>query len=187
MPKSAVVDWLRLPNVAIASDSMPIVGEFSWDTPYEELPNSHPRGAGCFAKALRLGRENGIPLMQTVAQISYNSARPLGKMGLTAMQERGRLQEGMVADVTIFQPEEVTDNATYAKGTLPSTGIPYVLVNGTVVVENSVVLKGANPGQPIRFEPEPSRFEPIREDKWKHIYTVSGAEFGGTDPFGCGH
>ncbi len=34
----------------------------SWDTPYEELPNSHPRGAGCFAKALRLGRENGIPL-----------------------------------------------------------------------------------------------------------------------------
>ena len=55
------------------------------------------------------------------------------------------------------------------------------------VVENSVVLKGANPGQAIRFEPEPSRFEPISEDKWKHIYTVSGVEFGGTDPFGCGH
>jgi N-acyl-D-glutamate deacylase len=93
----------------------------------------------------------------------------------------------MIADISIFQPEEVTDNATYAKGTLPSTGIPFVLVNGTVVVENSVVLKGANPGQAIRFAPEPSRFEPIREDKWKHIYTVSGVEFGGTDPFGCGH
>ena len=47
MPQSAVVDWLRLPNVAIGSDTIAIFGEFPWDTPYEELPNSHPRGAGC--------------------------------------------------------------------------------------------------------------------------------------------
>jgi hypothetical protein len=31
---------------------------------------------------------------------------------------------------------------------------------------------------------ERSRFEPISEDKWGHIYTVSGAVFGSTDPFG---
>ena len=187
MPQSAVVDWLRLPNVALGSDTIPIIGEFPWDTPYEELPNSHPRGAGCFAKALRLGRENGIPLMQSVAQTSYNSARPLGKMGLTAMQQRGRMQEGMIADITIFDPETVADQATYAKGTVPSTGIPYVLVNGTVVVKDSAVLEGVNAGQPIRFDPDPSRFEPLSAEKWRHIYTVSGCEFGGTDVFGCGH
>ena len=125
--------------------------------------------------------------MQSVAQTSYNSARPLGKMGLTAMQQRGRMQEGMIADITIFDPETVADQATYAKGTVPSTGIPYVLVNGTVVVKDSAVLEGVNAGQPIRFDPEPSRFEPLSAEKWRHIYTVSGCEFGGTDVFGCGH
>ncbi len=187
MPKSTIVDWLRLPGVALASDSMPIPGDFAPDTPFDELPNSHPRLSGCYAKALRLGRENGIPLMQTIAQTSYNSALPFGKMGLKAMQERGRMQEGMVADITIFDPETVTDHATYAKGTAPSTGIPYVLVNGGVVVRDSQVQLDATPGQAIRFEPGPSRFEPIREDAWKHAYTVAGAEFGGTDVLGCGH
>lgn len=186
MPESAVVEWLKLPGVAIASDTMPIWGDYGWDTPYEDLPNSHPRGAGAFAKAFRLGRENGIPLMQTVAQTSYNSALPFSRMGLKAIQERGRMQEGMVADITIFDPDKITENSTYAKASLPSTGIPYVIVNGTVVVKDSEVLKGVTPGQPIRFQPEQSRFEPLVEEKWKHIYTVSGAEFGGTDPLGKG-
>ena len=70
MPPEAIVDWLKLPDVAIASDTVPVLGDIPWDTPYEDLPNSHPRGAGSFAKALRMGRENGIPLMQTVAQSS---------------------------------------------------------------------------------------------------------------------
>ena len=96
------------------------------------------------------------------------------------------MQEGMVADITIFHPDEITNNSTYAKASIPSTGIPHVIVNGTVVVKDSEVLKGVTPGQPIRFDPEQSRFEPLVEEKWKHIYTVSGAEFGGTDPIGKG-
>ena len=186
MPESAVVEWLKLPGVTIGTDTMPIFDDsITWDTPYENLPNSHPRGAGSCGKTLRLGRENDIPLMQSLAQLSYNSAKPLGEMGLKAMQERGRMQVGKVADITIFDPETVTDNATYAKGTLPTTGMPYVLVNGTIVVKDSRVLKDVNPGQPIRFEPQDkSRFEPLRVDAWNHIYTVSAVEFGGTEPFG---
>jgi hypothetical protein len=114
------------------------------------------RAAGSFAEALRLARENNIPLMQIIAMTSYNSAAPLGRMGLTSMQKRGRLQEGMIADITVFDPETVTDKATYAKGTLPSEGIPYVVVNGTLVVKDSKVLRGVKPGQPIRFEAEES-------------------------------
>ena len=84
-----------------------------------------------------------------------------------------------------WTPRRCTTNATYAKGTLPTSGIPYVLVNGTIVVKDSKVLKDVNPGQPIRFEPQDkSRFEPLRVDAWKHIYTVSAVEFGGTEPFG---
>lgn len=186
MPESAIVDWLRLPGVTIGTDTMPIIDDtVTWDTPYESLPNSHPRGAGSCGKVLRLGREYDIPLMQSLAQLSYNSAKPLGDMGLKAMQGRGRMQVGKIADIAIFDPENVTDNATYAKGTLPTSGIPYVLVNGTIVVKDSKVLKGVNPGQPIRFEPEAkSRFEPISVEAWKYIYTVSAVEFGGTEPFG---
>jgi len=60
------------------------------------------------------------------------------------------MQVGMDADITIFDPDKVTDNSTNAMGALPSTGIPYVLVNGTVVVKDSKVLKDVYPGQPIR-------------------------------------
>jgi N-acyl-D-aspartate/D-glutamate deacylase len=73
-------------------------------------------------------------------------------MGLKAMQVRGRMQEGMVADITLFDPETVTDNATYAKGTWPSTGIPHVIVNGIVVMGDSKPFKRFDTGQPIRFE-----------------------------------
>ena len=79
------------------------------------------------------------------------------------MQVRGRMQKGMVADITIFDPETVTDNSTYEKGTLPSTGIPHVLVNGILVMKDQEPLKGVNPGQPIRFEPVESRFEPLSQ------------------------
>ncbi len=183
MPPEAVTDWLKMPGVAIASDTMPIAGDgFAWDTPYEDLPNSHPRGAGSFARALRMGRENGIPLMQSLAQTSWNSARPLSELGLKSMQERGRMQEGMVADITIFNPETVKDNATYEKGTLPSEGIPYVIVNGTVVVDDSEVLKDVNPGQPIRFEPQESLLQPVDVAAWTQTYYDVPQDFGGGVP-----
>jgi cytosine/adenosine deaminase-related metal-dependent hydrolase len=183
MPPEAIVDWLRLPDVAIGSDTMPIIGDdITWDTPFEDLPNSHPRGAGSCARTLRMGRENGIPLMQSLAQLSWNTARPLGALGLKAMQERGRMQEGMVADITVFNPETVTDNATYARGTLPSSGIPYVIVNGTVVVDASEVLRDVNPGQPIRFDPVESRFEPLDPGAWTTTFYTVPVDFGGGVP-----
>jgi hypothetical protein len=184
MPESSVIDWLRLPGVSVVTDGMPMVPDdhLAWDTRYEELPNTHPRAAGSYAKALRLARENSIPLMQVVAMTSYNSAAPLGRLGLKAMQERGRLQTGMVADITIFDPETVTDKATYEKGTLPSEGIPYVIVNGTIVVKDSKVLEGVNPGQPIRFEREKSRFEPITLESWGHTFYAAPIDFGGGVP-----
>ena len=185
MPESAIINWLRLPGVSLVTDSMPMVPDdnLSWDTPYDKLPNAHPRGSGTYAKAIRLARENNIPLMQIVAMSSYNSAAPLGKMGLKAMQERGRMQEGMVADITIFDPEKVTDNATYKKGTLPSTGIPYVVVSGTIVVKDSKVLKDVNPGQPIRYEPEAKgRFVPLSVEEWMQTFYASPVDFGGGLP-----
>ncbi len=183
MPEEHIVNWLKMPGVAVASDTMPIMDPaITWDTPFDKLPNSHPRGAGSFARALRMGREHNIPLMQTISQLSYNSARPLGLTGLKAMQERGRIQKGMVADITIFNPKTATDNATYAKGTLPSTGIPWVIVNGVVVVENSEVLKDVNPGQPIRHQLSVSWREPIDVEAWTQKFYTIPQDFGGGVP-----
>jgi len=184
MPESAIVDWLRMPGVALCSDAMPLVpDEMTWESPYDKAPNSHPRFSGAWAKSFRVSRENNIPLMQTVAMSSYNWAKPLGDMGLKAMQERGRIQKGMVADITIFDPDKITDNATYEKGIVPSTGIPYVIVNGTIMVKDSKVLLNAKrSGQPIRFEPVKSRFEPISIENWQKTYYAAPVDFGGGVP-----
>ncbi|MCW8801203.1 MAG: amidohydrolase family protein [Desulfobacter sp.] len=184
MPVSAIVDWLRMPGVALCSDSMPLAPDnVTWESSYDEAPNSHPRFSGTFARAFRMSRENNIPLMQTIAMSSYNWVKPLGKTGLKAMQERGRMQEGMIADITIFDPEKITDNATYEKGIIPSTGIPYVLVNGNFAVKDSKVLLDAKPsGQPIRFEPVKSRFEPLSIEGWQKTYYAAPVDFGGGVP-----
>lgn len=189
MPVEAIVDWLKMPGVAIGSDGMPITPDDDLDrnTPFEDFPNAHPRFAGAFAKSLRLGIDNNIPLMQLVSMTSYNYAKPLGDMGLKAMQVRGRMQEGMVADITIFSPENVKDNATYEKGTVPSEGIPYVLVNGVIVVKDSKVMPDdVNPGQPIRFEPQTkSLFTPISLDSWNKTFYALPKDFGGGIPDCC--
>ncbi len=186
MPPDSIADWCRLPGVTYASDGMMVPGgwddEPKWDTPYEKIPNTHPRLAGTHGTCFRIAREKGFPLMQIIAASSYNSAKYLGDTGLKAMKERGRLQKGMIADITIIDPKTVKDNATYAKGTLPTTGIPYVIVNGTIVVKDSKVLKDVNPGQPIRFPVEKKgRFKTLSIDGWQNKFLVAPTGFYGLD------
>ena len=88
----------------------------------------------------------------------------------------------MVADITILDPTTVKENATYEKGTLPTTGIPYVIVNGRVVVKDSMVQKDVYPGQPIRFPVEKSpRFKPLTIEGWQDKYLVAPTGFHGLD------
>jgi cytosine/adenosine deaminase-related metal-dependent hydrolase len=186
MSPDAIPDWCRLEGVTYASDAMMMPGGWddppAWDTPYEDIPNTHPRLSGTHGTCFRLAREHDIPLMQVIAASSYNAAKYLGDTGLESMKQRGRLQEGMVADITIIDPQKVTDNATYAKGTLPTTGIPYVIVNGTIVVKDSTVLKGVNPGLPIRFPLESdARFEPLSLEDWQEKFLVAPTGFNGLD------
>jgi N-acyl-D-aspartate/D-glutamate deacylase len=129
-----------------------------------------------------MAREAGVPLMQTLSQLSFWSAKHLGDTGLRAMQVRGRMQEGMIADITIFDPETVGEHATYKAGSngLPSTGIPYVLVHGTVVVDDSKVLEDVFPGRPIRFVPaEEGRHVPATREAWLDRHTVDDCAFHG--------
>lgn len=93
----------------------------------------------------------------------------LGDAGLEAMKMRGRLQVGMVADISIFNYETVKDNSTYKAGEqrLATTGIHLLVVNGTPVVKNSEYPYGVFPGQPIRYPvEEKGRFVPITKEEW---------------------
>jgi N-acyl-D-amino-acid deacylase len=173
-----IKDWIKVPNFVISGDGMPALDEhgerLEWDSPFEAYAG-HPRSAGSHAILLRLARENDVPLMFSLSQLSYWAAKQLGDAGIKAMDVRGRIQEGMIADITIFDPKNVTENATYSKGKngLPSTGIPYVLVHGTIVVSDSKVLKDVNPGQAIRFPVEDvGRFEPSTKEQWLRTFTV---------------
>lgn len=187
MDPSDITDWCRLPGITYASDAMMLPG--SWEnslpleTPFDEVPNTHPRLAGTHGTCFRLAREDGIPLMQVIAASSYNPAKYLGDTGLEAMRIRGRLQEGMVADITLLDPATITDNATYAHGTRPTTGIPYVIVNGEIVVRDSEVQLDVFPGQPIRFPIEDQgRFQPLSPEVWSRLFLSTPEGFHGLDP-----
>ncbi|MGI9507950.1 MAG: aminoacylase, partial [Geminicoccaceae bacterium] len=102
--------------------------------------------------------------------------------GLKSMQERGRMQEGMIADIAILDPAAVTDNATYSEGSLPTTGIPFVLVNGETVVRDGEVQPDVFPGQAIRFPVEAEgRFEPLSEESWTKQYLAAPVGFHSLD------
>ena len=145
----------KRPGIFVGADSLPFMDERgsipSWDAPYGAA-KGHPRGAGTHARVLRLVREqNVVPLMVALEKLSYLQAKFLEDM-VPDMKLRGRVKPGAIADITIFDPQAVSDNAAWADGqySLPSTGIPYVIVNGAIVVKDSEVLEDIFPGQPIR-------------------------------------
>ena len=178
-PKEWPAQLAATPDLAIVSDCLASFDEeggfrpknypeyqgvLPYDAAYEDF-KGHPRCAGSRGRVLRLARENDIPLMQVVNNASYFPAKMLGLAGVKFFDERGRMQEGMVADITIFDPATVKENSDYLPGTngLPTTGIPYVLVSGAVVVDDSSVNITHFPGQPIRFEPEAPKMQVASE------------------------
>ncbi|MGB5365260.1 MAG: hypothetical protein WBN14_03275, partial [Polyangiales bacterium] len=121
-----------------------------WDTPFDSV-NGHPRGAGTHARILAWARDKklDIPLSLAVSKMTYMIAKYLEDNGVPQMADKGRIQEGKDADITIFDPDTVQDNGTMQDGGLPSSGIPYVLVNGTVMVRDSKAVDGVFPGKPV--------------------------------------
>ena len=142
-------------NVVLGSDAFPYTDRnggpaVDWDVPFDRV-NGHPRGAGSHAKLLALMREKkvDIPLIDGISKMTYMIADYLEDNGVSQMKNKGRMQEGKDADITIFDPATVQDNATMKDGALPSTGIPYVICSGTTVVRDSVPVENVFPGQPV--------------------------------------
>lgn len=159
--EAQMVTALGWPGVCLGSDGVPYCdaqasrdAEGATTVTYgypDEKALGHPRGAGTYAKAFRYAREQKLmPLMTAVAKSSYLLAKFLQDCGVAQMAFKGRIQVGADADITIFDPDTITDNATREHGALPSSGIPFVIVNGVAVVRNSEIVEGVFPGRPIR-------------------------------------
>jgi N-acyl-D-aspartate/D-glutamate deacylase len=65
----------------------------------------------------------------------------------------GCVREGMIADITVLDPETIREDSDCAEGKngLPTTGIPYVVISGQVAVRDSRVDLDVRAGQPIRY------------------------------------
>ncbi len=90
----------------------------------------HPRGYGCIARYLGyyVREAKTWTLEQAVQKLSWQGARRHG------LNDRGILRPGFAADVVVFDPETIKDNAWYESGKQLATGMHYVFVNGKAVL-----------------------------------------------------
>ena len=112
---------------------------------------AHPRGQGTFARILgRYVREQkALTLVDALRKMTIMPARRLEKR-IPAMQKKGRLTVGADADLVVFDPERVIDEATYEASRRPSAGFRHVLIGGVAVITDGQLQTAARPGQPVR-------------------------------------
>jgi dihydroorotase len=134
IPEDAIRAALANPDVMVASDGI------------LEHGKGHPRAAGTYARVLGkyVREEHVLSLMNALRQMSLLPARRLN------LSNKGRLQVGADADITVFDPERVIDRATFEQPAQYSDGIPYVMVNGTWVVKGGQVQADVYPGRGLR-------------------------------------
>ena len=133
-PTPGVRALMRQPWNMIASDG-------AYSDGVRSRPGQHPRSTGTFPRVLgRYVREwQVITLEDAVRKMTSLPAEFLG------LDNRGRLAEGNVADITVFDPATIIDNSTWDEPHLFSTGVIHVLVNGTAVLRDAE-MTGEAPG-----------------------------------------
>lgn len=130
-----VVACLCWEGAMVGSDGIPIPGK------------PHPRWAGSFSRVLGdLVRDRGVlSLNESIHRMTAAAAARFG------LSNRGRIAEGAAADIVIFDPETVSDRATYAEPLAEPVGVSHVIVNGVPVIDDGVDT-GRRPGHFLRKE-----------------------------------
>lgn len=127
---------MKQPWVGIGSDGAAV------DPSMAFMGRPHPRFYGTFPRVLGVYvREKGVLTLPDA--VRKMTSLPAAIMGL---QDRGLLRPGMAADLTIFDPKTITDRATFEDPSQYPAGIPYVIVNGVVVIDQGQH-SGAKPGR----------------------------------------
>lgn len=128
---------LRWKNTIVASDG----GAYS----PASKSNPHPRTYGTFPRAIAYyQRERNVCSLPEM--IRKMTSMPAEKIGL---KDRGSIAVGKAADIVIFDYTAIKDNATFLNPHQFPAGMPYVIVNGVLAVENNVIT-GKLPGKVLR-------------------------------------
>jgi len=135
MHEEDVKNILRHPAVMVGSDGIPA----------PPGAKAHPRMAGTFPRILGhyVREEKVLTLEEAVRKMTALPARRLG------LFQKGLIQPGCDADLVVFDPETIGDCATYQEPSAAPTGIEYVFVGGTMVLDHGRPT-GAHPGRVLR-------------------------------------
>ena len=110
------------PNVMHASDGSTI--EFGKAQPHPRSYGTYPRILGRYVRQANL-----IPLTESIRKMTSLPASVLG------LHDRGMIKNNFWADLVIFDPNKIIDNATWENPHQFPSGISWVLVNGKIVIE----------------------------------------------------
>jgi N-acyl-D-aspartate/D-glutamate deacylase len=140
MDEDDVKTALKSPLVSFGTDS----GAGATDGIFAQ-EKSHPRGWASTARILGhyVRDERLLPLEEAVRKMTSFPAEAAG------LKERGLVKEGFFADLVVFDLAKVQELSTYEEPRRYSAGFPYVLVNGTLVVDGGRIT-GAAPGRALR-------------------------------------
>ena len=141
--ESDVRTFMAHPQTMIGSDGLAIspTGAWSKDQPHPRFYGTFPRVLGYYV------RDGGVLTLETaVYKMTGFPARRLG------LRDRGRVAEGLVADLVVFDPTTVIDRATFDQPHVLTEGISHLLVNGVPVIADSAHT-GARPGLVLRRAP----------------------------------
>ena len=140
MSEDNVKREIALPWMSFASDA----GSMSPEGVFLKS-STHPRAYGNFARLL--GRyvrdEHVLTLQEAVRRLTALPAENL------KLRRRGSLRPGFYADVVVFNPDSITDHATFDRPHQFSTGVVHVFVNGVQVLRDGEHT-GAKPGRVVR-------------------------------------
>jgi N-acyl-D-amino-acid deacylase len=131
---------VQLPYVSFCSDAFSIPAEKSYT---EE--GTHPRAYGSFARLLGkyVRHEKLITLEEAIKRLTSLPASNL------KLSKRGSLSIGNFADVVVFDPSRIQDNATFESPHQYATGVFHVVVNGVQVIKDGEHT-GAKPGKALK-------------------------------------
>jgi len=140
MSEENIRKQIALPWVSFGSDAESLAPEGTF-----LKSNPHPRAYGNVARLLGqyVRDENIIPLEEAIRRLTSLPAVNL------KLRNRGKLLQGYLADVVVFDPATIQDHATFDKPHQYSTGVIHVFVNGTQVLRDGEHT-GAKPGRVVR-------------------------------------
>jgi N-acyl-D-aspartate/D-glutamate deacylase len=140
IPDSVVTLALAHSGVIVASDASSV--------------RTHPRSTGTRGRVLGhyVREKKALSLADAIGRMTLLPARRLEK-SVPQMRAKGRIKVGADADITVFDAARVIDRATFADPQRYSDGFVHVLVGGTFVLRNGVLIEGVRPGRAIRRTP----------------------------------